>query len=157
MRLFNSVLPPFECGAIWSTTSLAPSCGVCPQYWQAKPSLFRTWKRNFNVALRLLGLRSLVGFVGNLANLRALPHLPNRFSYMPRFGKPSNLPIPRLLTKPPNKTEASCNLIKRVAFDTLRYFELYLVFIKTTITGYTKKVKSIFCSFFVARWTNYGI
>ena len=90
IKLSIDVSPPFDAGSLWSITSLAPSWGVLPQYWQVKLSLFNILKRIFKLAHRLLitfllRLR-LTGAM--LACLRAFDHDPNRCSYTDVLGKP---------------------------------------------------------------------
>ncbi len=142
MRFSEIVLPPFEKGIMWSTTSFAPSCGVLPQYWQVKLSLLKISNLVRKFALWLFsGFPIQVGLVGRLTSLSALPQVPKRFSYMLQFGKSSNLFTSRLLTKPPSKTAASFSFSKSSLSEISEYLVTYFFFIAFIIRDYLIKVK----------------
>jgi len=89
------VFPPFDDGVMWSISSLAPSCGVRPQYRQVKLSLLNISNRSFDVEdffipLKLWGLCPFwkpFGLGIKPAALQAFVQFPKQLSYAVTLGK----------------------------------------------------------------------
>ncbi len=155
IKLEDSVSPPLLYGFIWSTSNLIPSCGVLPQYWQVKLSLWRIVKRSLN--LPVLSGRDLLfellrgpGFVnGKLAAIKAFFQPKNLCSYTDLEGNPFKEVMFLPLTGCPKTIKASLNF--PIKYSRERWYEPF-VLIFVILTRFIKKSQYKKFGFFILRW-----
>lgn len=113
IKFSRSVFPPLEKGTTWSSISLAPVCGVAPQYWQVKPSLSRISNLIFRGASRFLFILSLSWKKCFLPIISNAFIIPPHFSYCERQGNPGISFISLPVTLLPFNRQASSSFCNR--------------------------------------------
>jgi len=155
MRLSRFVSPPFAIGFLWSTTNLAPPCGVLPQYWQVKLSLLNTAKRNLKLAFFLcvslyprwpLPLWKPPFRIGRLAIANAARQVLKQFIYDDSLGKPFAKFISLHVGVRLRTSLNSFNFKIRYSGDI--FLRPSFLFIRQSIAGYIKNGKN-YAPFFV--------
>lgn len=154
IKLSLQFSPSFEKGTMWSMTSLVPSAGVLPQYWQVKLSLSKiaNLSRKFPMFLvmpyvpsflRRFRPRKLPPLfrTGKPASCKAFAQEPKAVLYAWIEGKQLNLSKSLLEKLAPHKScLASCNFSRSWAFE----YDFRPRFMEEIIRGFNTEVNKLY-------------